>query len=208
MSIEVKKLKNVNDGKTYDIWTFNNRPLYYLTKNEIPVQVCNDEFCEKWPAVKAPEELPEGFIDVDGNLRTNLRTILPEFNPIFLDPIINPSYLPIPSKTGILQIPTNFPEFKRGIEVYTFDDDDNTSQSFNGDGLTEEGNYVWRVLTGPEDNEDEDGLTGGQIAGIVLLALGGLGLLIFIIMLIVNSTKKKKKVKFNFMSFQDFIRNN
>jgi len=58
------------------------------------------------------------------------------------------------------------------------------------------------------DREDEDdGLTGGQIAGIVLLALGGLGLLIFIIMLIVNSTKKKKKVSFNFMSFQDFIRN-
>ena len=205
MSIEVKKIKNVNDGEMYNIWTFNNRPLYYLTKNNNPVQVCpdGDAFCEKWPAVEAPEVLPEGFINVDGYLR-----VLPEFNPIFLDPIINPSD-PIPNKPEILQIPTNFPEFKRGIEVYTFDDDDNTSQSFNGDGLTE-GNYVWRVLTGPEDNEDDedDGLTGGQIAGIVLLALGGLGLLIFIIMLIVNSTKKKKKVKFNFMSFQDFIRNN
>ena len=184
MSIEVKKIKNVNDGEMYNIWTFNNRPLYYLTNNNNPVQVCPDNAdCEKWSAVEAPapEDLPKGFKDVDGYLRT----ILPEFNPITI------------------------PELESGIEVYTFDDDDNTSQSFNGDGLTE-GNYVWRVLTGPEDNEDDedDGLTGGQIAGIVLLALGGLGLLIFIIMLIVNSTKKKKKVKFNFMSFQDFIRNN
>ena len=102
-----------------------------------------------------------------------------------------------------------------GIEVYEFVGDDR-SPDFNGDGINPDGtDYVWRVLTGsyppgPEDNEDDedDGLTGGQIAGIVLLALGGLGLLIFIIMLIVNSTKKKKKVKFNFMSFQDFIRNN
>lgn len=193
MSIEVKKLKNVNDGKTYDIWTANGKPLYYLTENNIPVQVCPDnaEFCGKWPAVEAPapEDLPKGFIKVGNYLRA---TILPNLD---LPPV---------------------PGLEPGIEVYEFVDDDG-SPDFNGDGLNPEGtDYVWRVLTGPEDNEDnedneddeDDGLTGGQIAGIVLLALGGLGLLIFIIMLIVNSTKKKKKVKFNFMSFQDFIRNN
>jgi len=62
----------------------------------------------------------------------------------------------------------------------------------------------------PEE-EEKDELTGGQIAGIVLMALGGLGLLVVIIMFIVSKTstkkkKKKKKKKVSFMRFQDFIR--
>jgi preprotein translocase subunit Sss1 len=43
--------------------------------------------------------------------------------------------------------------------------------------------------------EEEDKLTSGQITGIVLMSVGGLGLLILIIMLIAKSGKKSGKKK-------------
>jgi len=56
-----------------------------------------------------------------------------------------------------------------------------------------------------EEEIKDDGLSGGQITGIVLLSIGGLGLLVCIILLIINQQKNKKKL--SFMRFQDFIRN-
>ena len=57
----------------------------------------------------------------------------------------------------------------------------------------------------PEPNEETSSdLTGGQIAGIVLMSLGGVGLLVLLIIWLVNMQKKNKKV--SFMRFQNFIR--
>jgi hypothetical protein len=129
----------------------------------------------------------------------------------------------------IPQVECNDPEFCKnwsrvhiaegdldGAIVYEYNGD--SKKEFKGHGITN-GKYIWRVLSEnanvplpsetPTPTESpspgSSGLSGGQIAGIVLLSLGILGFIIFIIMFILKS-KKKKSVKFNFMSFNDFVK--
>ncbi len=213
MSIEVKKLRNVNDGEMYNIWTVDGKP--------------------------NPMSLPDGFINVDGYLRATILPIRPpgipelkpgievytfdgddgssDFNGDGLNPpdtdyvwkvLIGEDTQPNMPQTSMPQ--TSMPQTSMplpqisGKPLYYLTKNNNPVQVCPDDA---DFCKNWQPVSMSPDPEDEDGLTGGQIAGIVLLALGGLGLLIFIIMLIVNSTKKKKKVSFNFMSFQEFIRN-
>lgn len=209
MSIEVKKLRNVNDGEMYDVWTVVGKPNPTMS-------------------------LPDGFINVDGYLRATILPIRPpinvpeikpgievytfngddgssDFNGDGLNPegtdyvwkvLIGEDTQPNMPQTNMPQTSMPLPQIS-GKPLYYLTKNNNPVQVCPDDA---DFCKNWQPVSIP-DPEDEDGLTGGQIAGIVLLALGGLGLLIFIIMLIVNSTKKKKKVSFNFMSFQDFIRN-